>query len=81
MHYRKKKHNLYEEIEIARKLPTVCGSLCEALKALQDDHQFLLEGDVFTKDFINTYIEHKWTEVQAYNMAPHPIEFRNLYSL
>ncbi len=74
-------HNLYEEIEIARKLPTVCGSLCEALKALQDDHQFLLEGDVFTKDFINTYIEHKWTEVQAYNMAPHPIEFRNLYSL
>lgn len=74
-------HNLFEEIEIARKLPTVCGSLCEALKALQDDHQFLLEGGVFTKDFINTYIEYKWTEVQAYNMSPHPIEFRNLYSL
>lgn len=74
-------HNLFEEVEIARKLPTVCGSLAEALKALQDDHQFLLEGDVFTKDFINMYIGHKWTEVQAYNMAPHPIEFKHFYSL
>ncbi|WP_032113753.1 type I glutamate--ammonia ligase [Candidatus Paracaedibacter symbiosus] len=74
-------HNLFEEVEIARTLPTVCGSLGEALKALQEDYQFLLEGDVFTKDFINTYLTYKWEEVHTYNMAPHPIEFQKLYSL
>lgn len=74
-------HNLFEEVEIARKLPTVCGSLGEALKALQEDHQFLTEGGVFTKDFIDTYIHYKWGEVQDYNLSPHPIEFQKLYSL
>ena len=74
-------HNLFEEIEIARSLSTVCGSLGEALKALQEDHQFLLEGEVFTKNFIDTYLHHKWEEVTAYNLAPHPIEFQKLYSL
>lgn len=74
-------HNLFEEIEIARTMPTVCGSLGEALKALQEDHQFLLQDNVFTKDFIDTYLHHKWEEVNAYNLAPHPIEFQKLYSL
>lgn len=74
-------HNLYEEVEVARKYPTVCGSLGEALQALEVDYSFLLEGGVFTKDFLDTYIAHKWEEVQAYNLSPHPIEFQKLYSL
>lgn len=74
-------HNLYEDVEISRKYPTVCGSLAEALQALEQNHTFLLEGGVFTKDFLDTYIAYKWKEVQDYNLSPHPIEFQKLYSL
>lgn len=74
-------HNLYEEVEIARHLPSMAASLEEALKALEEDHLFLLEGNVFTKDFIETYLQQKKEEVQAYNLAPHPIEFQTLFSL
>ena len=40
-------------------IPTVCGSLREAVESLQSDHDFMLAGDVFTKDQIEAYIELK----------------------
>ena len=61
-------------------IPNVCGSLREALDALEADHDFLLKGDVFTKDMIESYIELKMGEVERYEMMPHPIEFLMYYS-
>ncbi len=61
-------------------IPTVCGSLREALEALEADHDFLLQGDVFTKDQIEGYMELKWEEVYAYEHTPHPVEFQMYYS-
>jgi glutamine synthetase len=54
----------------------VPGSLGEVLKALEADHQFLLEGDVFTQDVIDTWIDYKMTrEVEPVALRPHPWEF------
>ena len=61
-------------------IPTVCASLREALDALEADHDFLLAGDVFTKDQIDGYIALKWEEVYAYEHTPHPVEFKMYYS-
>ena len=61
-------------------IPTVCGSLREALQALRDDHEYLLAGDVFTKDQIEAYIGLKAEENQSYEMMPHPIEYALYYS-
>jgi glutamine synthetase len=61
-------------------IPTVCGSLREALEELQADMDFLLAGDVFTKDQIDGYIELKMEELEAYEMTPHPVEFQMYYS-
>ncbi|GAB4386069.1 type I glutamate--ammonia ligase [Albidovulum sp.] len=61
-------------------IPTVCGSLREALEALEADHGFLLAGDVFTKDQIDGYLALKWEEVYAYEHTPHPIEYQMYYS-
>lgn len=68
--------DLYEgEVETA----TVPGSLGGALAALKEDHAFLLEGGVFTKDYIDMYIDYKQTQEQdQVAMRPHPYEF-NLY--
>jgi len=56
--------------------PKVPGSLGEALEALEKDHQFLLNGGVFTEDFIETYIEYKReNELNAIALRPHPFEF------
>ncbi len=63
------------------KIPNVCGSLREALDALKADHDFLLKGDVFTKDFIDSYIDLRMAEVKAYETMPHPIEFAMYYSV
>jgi glutamine synthetase len=63
-----------------KKIPTVCGSLREALNALAADHKFLLEGGVFDKDQIDSYIELKWAEVMRFEMTPHPVEFDMYYS-
>jgi glutamine synthetase len=53
--------NLYDlPPEELAEVPTVCGSLREALDSLAADHDFLLKGDVFTKDQIEAYIELKW---------------------
>jgi glutamine synthetase len=62
-------------------IPTVCGSLREALQSLAADHEFLLAGDVFTKDQIDSYIELKWTEVHRFEQTPHPVEFEMYYSV
>jgi glutamine synthetase len=61
-------------------IPTVCGSLREALEELEKDHDFLLAGDVFTKDQIDGYAALKWEEVYAYEHTPHPIEYAMYYS-
>ena len=60
--------------------PKVPGSLGEALEALEKDHQFLLNGGVFTEDFIETYIEYKReNELNAIALRPHPFEFSLYY--
>ncbi|HLC65697.1 MAG TPA: type I glutamate--ammonia ligase [Candidatus Nanoarchaeia archaeon] len=67
-------------VEEAAKIPTVPGSLSEALDALENDHEFLLKGNVFTKDVIETWIDFKRKkEVDAIRLRPHPWEF-HLYS-
>ncbi|MCE9508191.1 MAG: type I glutamate--ammonia ligase [Alphaproteobacteria bacterium] len=74
--------NLYDlPPEELSEIPTVCGSLREALDALKDDHDFLLKGGVFTKDFIESYLELRYAEVKAYETMPHPIEFAMYYSV
>ncbi len=63
-----------------KKIPTVCGSLDEALASLDKDRGFLKAGGVFTDDFIDSYIELKKGEADRYRMTPHPIEFVMYYS-
>jgi len=69
--------DLYElEPEEKAKIANVPGSLAEVLKALEADHEFLLEGEVFTQDVIETWIDYKWTrEVEPVALRPHPWEF------
>jgi len=62
-------------------VPTVCGSLREAIGCLQSDHGFLLKGDVFTRDQIESYIELKWEEIFKFEHTPHPIEYEMYYSV
>ena len=62
-------------------IPTVCGSLREALNALDIDREFLTQGDVFDDDQIDAYIDLKMEEVLAFEQAPHPIEFKMYYSV
>ncbi|MCU4653366.1 type I glutamate--ammonia ligase [Roseibacterium sp. SDUM158016] len=61
-------------------IPTVCASLREALESLEADHDFLLKGDVFTKDQIEGYLALKWEEVYAFEHTPHPVEYKMYYS-
>ena len=63
------------------KVPTVCGSLREALDSLRADHEFLLKGDIFTKDLIEAYIELRTEEMMAFETMPHPIEYEMYYSV
>jgi glutamine synthetase len=69
--------DLYElEDEDKAKIASVPGSLNDVLRALEADHEFLLKGDVFTEDLIDTYLEYKWTrEVEPVALRPHPWEF------
>jgi glutamine synthetase len=64
-----------------KQIPTVCGSLREALASLDKDRTFLKAGGVFDDDFIDSYIELKMGEVMRYEMTPHPIEFDMYYSV
>jgi glutamine synthetase len=62
--------------EAGADVPQVPGSLGEALDALEADHEFLLEGDVFTSDLIRTWIDYKReNEVDTVRLRPHPAEF------
>ena len=73
--------NLYDlPAEELAGIPTVCGSLREAIDELQKDMDFLLAGDVFTKEQLMAYIDLKAEENQAYEMCPHPIEYKFYYS-
>ena len=73
--------NLYDlPPEELQDVPTVCASLREALAALSADHQFLLTGDVFTKDQIESYIELKMEEVMRVETTPNATEFDLYYS-
>ena len=64
------------------KVPQAPGSLEEALKALEEDHEFLLKGDVFTKDVIEKWIDYKLNnEVRQIDMRPHPWEFALYYDI
>ncbi|OOR83431.1 type I glutamate--ammonia ligase [Moraxella canis] len=60
-------------------IPTVAENLEAALKALKEDHAFLLKGDVFSKDMIDAYIDLKMQEVHKMNEAVHPLEFDLYY--
>ncbi|MBN9590102.1 MAG: type I glutamate--ammonia ligase [Alphaproteobacteria bacterium] len=62
------------------KVPQVCGSLREAVDSLKADHEFLTKGGVFSKDFIESYLELKMEEVYAFEHTPHPVEFKMYYS-
>jgi glutamine synthetase len=62
--------------EEAAKVPKTPSSLRAALEALEEDHEFLLKGDVFTEDVIETWIDYKMqNEVLALDLRPHPWEF------
>jgi len=57
-------------------VPSTPGDLAEALKALENDHEFLMRGDVFTPDAIEKWIEYKTdAELNPIRMRPHPYEF------
>ncbi|KMK67605.1 type I glutamate--ammonia ligase [Puniceibacterium sp. IMCC21224] len=61
-------------------IPTVCGSLREAMEELTKDHEYLLAGDVFTKSQIEGYMALKMEEIELYEHTPHPVEFGMYYS-
>ena len=74
--------NMYElEGKAAKKIPTVPGSLEQAIDALEADHKFLLEGGVFTQDVIDVWIEYKRAEIDAVRLRPHPWEFHLYFDM
>ncbi|HUZ73421.1 MAG TPA: type I glutamate--ammonia ligase [Stellaceae bacterium] len=74
--------NLYDlPPEELKDVPTVCGSLREAVENLKADHAFLTKGDVFSTDFLDAYVDLKWEEIYKFEHTPHPIEFEMYYSV
>lgn len=75
--------DLYElEPEVKAKVKSTPGSLEEVLDSLEKDHQFLLKGNVFTKDLIETWLEYKRKkELDAVRLRPHPQEFVLYYDI
>ena len=68
--------------EELKKVPSLPGTLEESLRALEKDHDFLLKGDVFGEELIETWIDYKIkNEVQAVGMRPHPYEFALYYDI
>jgi glutamine synthetase len=64
------------------KVPSTPRSLAVALDSLEQDHEYLLRGDVFTDDLIRTWIEYKRShEVDALRLRPHPCEFALYYDI
>ena len=65
-----------------KRYPSVPAALDEALDALKKDHKFLLEGDVFTEDLIQSYIDYKMDEeITPWRARPNPFEFVLYYSV
>lgn len=64
-----------------KRIPTVCGSLREALAELDKDRSFLKAGGVFSDDLIDGYIELKMEDVERFEITPHPVEFDMYYSV
>ena len=74
--------NLYDlPPEELKDIPTVCGSLRQALGELDADRDFLKKGDVFSDDLIDGYVALKWDEVHTVEHTPHPAEFSMYYSV
>src|SRR6202158_4982903 len=68
--------------EEMKSVPSMPASLGEALSCLEDDHAFLLKGDVFTEELIETYIDYKRkNEADAIRLRPHPYEFALYYDI
>ena len=68
--------------EEMKAVPSMPASLEEALTCLEDDHQFLLKGDVFSGDLIETFIDYKRkNEADAIRLRPHPYEFALYYDI
>ncbi|HEX8475172.1 MAG TPA: type I glutamate--ammonia ligase [Pyrinomonadaceae bacterium] len=68
--------------EQLKNVPSLPGSLDEALNALEADHEFLLKGDVFTPQLIERWITYKRErEIQPLRMRPHPLEFANYFDI
>ena len=68
--------------EELKAVPSMPGSLEEALSALEEDHEFLLKGDVFSEDLIETFIDYKRkSEADAVRLRPHPYEFALYYDI
>lgn len=74
--------NLYKlSDEECTKIPRLCTSLRQALDALQDDHEFLTQGDVFTQDLIEGFVGLKMEDVKRLWSTTHPVEFDMYYSV
>jgi glutamine synthetase len=74
--------NIYElPPEELKKVPNVPGSLGEALDCLEADHEFLLKGDVFTREFLDMWVSTKRKEHDALRLRPHPYEFHLYYDV
>ena len=75
--------NIYDlPPEELAEMPSVPGALSEALDALEADHAFLTEGDVFSEDFVQNYIGYKREEeVDPIRLRPHPYEFVMYYDI
>src|SRR5690625_88940 len=74
--------NLYELApEELATVPTVPDSLRGAIQALEADHEFLMKGDVFTKDFVQNFIRMKQEEYDAIRIRPHPYEFHMYFDV
>jgi glutamine synthetase len=65
----------------AKKIPTVPGSLEQAIDALEANHKFLLQGDVFTQDVINVWIDYKRAEMDGVRLRPHPWEYHLYFDM
>ncbi|MGH7255031.1 MAG: glutamine synthetase, partial [Nitrospirales bacterium] len=75
--------DLYDlEPQEAARIPTMPGSLDEAIRNLEQNHQFLLKGGVFTEDFIDAWISFKRSkEIDQLRLRPHPFEFFMYYDV
>ncbi len=74
--------NLYDlPPEELKDIPTVAGSLREAIHALEHDRAFLKKGDVFSDEQLDAYVELKKEELAKWEMSPSPVEFKMYYSV